>query len=152
MATWAELAREEPEMAAAGERLINQYGVGLGFLATIRPDGGPRIHPICPVITDGGLYAFLGESPKLKDIRRNGKYALHAFLPEDNDDEFYLTGTAAEIGDPQRVADVRAACAHSVRDDEILVAFDIQRCMYAEYRERGAFPPTYTRWVAPDAG
>jgi hypothetical protein len=25
--------------------------VGLAFVATVRPDGGPRVHPMCPVIT-----------------------------------------------------------------------------------------------------
>ena len=44
MATWADLAGAEPEMAKRGREHIYQYGVGLGFLATIGADGMPRVH------------------------------------------------------------------------------------------------------------
>lgn len=151
MATWADLQRAEPDMAREGQRLLHQFGVGLAFLATIRPDGGPRMHPICPVITDGGLYAFIADSPKLNDLRRDGRYALHSFLPEDTDDEFYLTGAASEISDPRLRASVLAACQHSVSEGEVLFAFDIERCLLARYEARGVFPPTYTRWSASHA-
>src|SRR5438094_338077 len=38
MATWVEFARVAPVLAAEGRRLFYQYGVGLGFLATVRAD------------------------------------------------------------------------------------------------------------------
>jgi hypothetical protein len=41
MLTWAELAHARPELAEAGRRLLYQFGVGLGVLATVRADGGP---------------------------------------------------------------------------------------------------------------
>jgi hypothetical protein len=47
MLTWAEFAHARPELAEAGRRLLYQFGVGLGFLATVRADGGPRLHPMC---------------------------------------------------------------------------------------------------------
>lgn len=150
MATWADLQRAQPELAAEGKRLFYQFGVGLGFLATTRPDGGPRLHPICPVITGGGLYAFINQSPKMRDLRRNGHYALHAFLPEDTDDEFYVTGTAREVTDPNVRERVRGACQHSVADDEVLFEFGISRCLLGTYEARGVFPPTYSRWRAPE--
>src|SRR4029079_4762050 len=92
MANWAAFAAAAPELAAEGRRLFYQYGVGLGFLATIRKDGGPRLHPIRPIVTDGGLLAFINPSPKCNDLRRDGRYALHAFTPEDVDDEFCVPG------------------------------------------------------------
>jgi hypothetical protein len=42
-------------MAEAGYALLYQYRVGLGYLATVRKDGGPRVHPVCPVIARDGL-------------------------------------------------------------------------------------------------
>ena len=42
-------------MVKGARELFYQYGIGLGFLATVRPDGGPRLHPICPIITDEGF-------------------------------------------------------------------------------------------------
>jgi hypothetical protein len=39
--SWAEFQRLRPDLAEAGRRLLYQFGVGLGFLATVRADGGP---------------------------------------------------------------------------------------------------------------
>jgi hypothetical protein len=38
-----------------GRDLLYQFGVGLGFLSTVRRDGGPRVHPICPILHDDQL-------------------------------------------------------------------------------------------------
>ena len=50
MLTWSEFAAREPELAASGRSLLYQYGVGLAFLGTVRRDGGPRLHPMCPIM------------------------------------------------------------------------------------------------------
>ena len=42
MATWAQFETSAPEMAVEGRKLFYQFGPGLGFLATVRPDGGPN--------------------------------------------------------------------------------------------------------------
>src|SRR2546428_14025687 len=76
---WGDFRRLRPDLAEAGRRLLYQFGVGLGFLGTVRGDGGPRIHPICPLLTDDGLYAFLAPSLKRDDLRRDPRYALHSF-------------------------------------------------------------------------
>src|SRR5688572_17751916 len=44
--TWSVFERERPDLAAVGSTLLYQFGMGLGFLATVRADGGPRLHPI----------------------------------------------------------------------------------------------------------
>jgi hypothetical protein len=150
MATWQAFEAAAPTLANEGRRLLYQYGVGLGFLATIRKDGGPRLHPICPILAAGGLYAMLGPSPKCADLRRDGRYALHAFTPEDVDDEFYVTGRATEIADPATRATVAAAYHVPVRDEDTLFALDIERCLLAKYRHRGDWPPTYTKWSDPE--
>src|SRR5207249_2764082 len=80
MKRWNEFAAESPAVAENGRALIYQFRVGLGYLATIRKDGGPRVHPVCPVIANGGLYVFIGnQSPKLHDLLRDGRFALHSF-------------------------------------------------------------------------
>ena len=79
MKRWSEFAAEQPDMAEAGRALIYQFRVGLGYLATVRKDGGPRVHPVCPVIAHDGLYVFIGNhSPKVHDLLRDGRFALHA--------------------------------------------------------------------------
>ena len=96
---WEILKKLRPDLAAAGQELFYQYGLGLAFLATIRRNGGPRLHPICPVITKTGLYAFIIPSPKEKDLIRDGRLALHSYASEDNEDAFYFTGRAVPVKD-----------------------------------------------------
>ena len=48
MATWAAFADAEPEMAAAGTRQLEKFG--LAYLGTVRADGAPRVHPVCPFL------------------------------------------------------------------------------------------------------
>src|SRR6266508_2632932 len=97
MARWEDVERAAPELAAAGRRLLYQYGLGLGFLATVRRDGGPRLHPFCPIVAGGGLWGFIGPSPKRDDLRRDARVAVHSFPPTEVDDEFYVQGRAVEV-------------------------------------------------------
>jgi hypothetical protein len=133
-----------------------QYGVGLAFLATVRSDGGPRVHPMCPLIADAGLFAFLIPSPKREDLHRDARYAMHSFPADQNEDAFYLTGTAHPVGD----ADVRWALQdqfmreRELRDppsgfgDQELFVFGIERCLYTVTRGHGDTDPRHVTWRA----
>jgi len=103
MASWVDFAAAEPVLASAVRTLLCQYGTGLGYLATVRPDGGPRVHPVAPVITSEGLFCFIIRSPKRHDLDRDPRYALHAFPPEESDDEAYLAGRAWPVTDARRL-------------------------------------------------
>ncbi len=103
MASWSTFAAAEPTLASDIRALLQQYGPGMGYLATVRADGSPRVHPVSPVLTDDGLFCFVVDSPKRRDLERDGRYALHSYPPEDSDDEAYLTGHAARVNDPQVV-------------------------------------------------
>src|SRR5690348_4064108 len=104
MASWPEFVAAQPGLAAAIRALVHQYGPGLGYLATVRADGGPRVHPVSPVIRDDGLYCFVVDSPKRRDLERDGRYALHSYPPDDSDDEAYVAGRARPVTDRARVA------------------------------------------------
>lgn len=151
--SWQEFAAAAPALAAAGRSLLYQFGPGLGFLATVRRDGAPRLHPICPLVVDGCLYAYIGASPKLGDLLRDGRYALHAFPPEQVDDEFFLSGRAVRVDAADRRAAVSAAVAAqgtSHGADDVLFELLIDRALHAAYRGRGPefWPPGYTTWRA----
>ena len=154
MTTWGAFADAEPELAADGLRLLTQFGPGLGFLATIRPDGGPRLHPICPVVADGELWAFIIEaSPKCRDLRRDPRCALHSFPPEEVDDELAITGRAVEVADAragdERWTAIQAATTANVgAAGEVLFRLEVESVMVATYAARGAFPPAYRTWRA----
>jgi hypothetical protein len=114
MASWTQFAAASPRLAAEIRALFHQYGPGLGYLATVRADGGPRVHPVSPVITEEGAFCFLIDSPKRRDLERDGRYALHAFPAEESDVEAYLVGTARPVTDPATIARIAArAGAHT---------------------------------------
>lgn len=134
MVTWGEFTSAAPEMAAAGFKLLN---VGIAYLATIRKDGAPRLHPVTPVLADGRLFvAIPPASPKQLDLIRDGRYAMHA-LPGKNDDELMFTGRARlDETDATRAA-VRAAANHVIRDDDFLFEFRIDRVLWGWWEHVG---------------
>lgn len=154
MASWQTLETEAPEIARGGRALIYQHGPGLAYLATVRADDGLRIHPFCPVVTDGGIFGLIGHSPKRGDLARDGRYAIHAFPIEDRDDEFMLAGTARRIDDSAvvaRVSEVYHAAGATSSGDEWTFEFDIDRALLSLYNPRGVepqWPPRYLKWQA----
>jgi hypothetical protein len=154
-ASWAEFAAAAPELAARGRALLYQFGVPLGYLATVRADGGPRVHPFCPIVCEGALYGLIGPSPKQRDLARDGRYALHSFPAPDRDDEFYLAGHAAHRADPALERSVRAAYLASGGGSdgiEKLFEFQIEAALLSTYKKRGEpsnWPPRYDKWRAP---
>ena len=60
MASWGEFERGNPKLGARGRQMLYNFGVPLGYLATVRRDGGPRVHPFCPILYEGGLYGLIG--------------------------------------------------------------------------------------------
>ena len=149
--TWGQFAEDVPQMARAGRDLLYQFGPGLAFLATVRSDGGPRLHPVCPVVVDAGLYAFVGnQTPKLADLQRDGRYVLHTFPPEHVDDEFYVTGTVRAVDDSarrQHVLEVYLAQGTTTQNDTIFELL-LDHAMHAKYESRPSWPPAYTHWHA----
>lgn len=133
MATWPEFAAASPRLAEAIRDLVHQYGPGLGYLATIRADGGPRVHPVSPVITDEGLFCFVIDSPKRRDLERDGRYALHAFPPEENDDEAYVAGRARLVTDEGQVDRLAQALHAAPQVDWRLFEFTVDLAMVARH-------------------
>jgi Pyridoxamine 5'-phosphate oxidase len=153
MSSWADFERRAPELAEAGRKLLYQFGPGLGYLATVRKDGAPRLHPICPTVVDGALYALiLPSSPKCGDLKRDGRYAFHTCGPVDNDDEFLVMGRAHFVDDAAQTERVRAdqkARGMTSTEDEALFRFDVERAMWAKYPGgHGTWPPKYHVWRA----
>jgi hypothetical protein len=153
MQHWSDLEAAEPAIAAAARRLLWIPGLGFGYLATVRADGGPRIHPVNLAIVDGRLVAFVGPSPKLRDLRRDGRFALHATGSADENDEVAITGVALERNDDDPF---RAACSTAmpwdVADDNVLFELRLQTVLCGEYPTPPRFPPAYHRWRAGGSG
>ncbi len=151
MVFWSAFAAAAPWLATDIKNLIHQYGPGLGYLATVRPDGGPRVHPVAPVVADGGLFCFLLNSPKRRDLERDGRYALHTYPPEDDDTEGYLAGRAHAVTDEVRRRRVAAASRAAVGVDWRLFELDIEVAMVTRHLS-SAQTQTHTVWRAPGTG
>jgi hypothetical protein len=157
MATWSDFAAAEPMLAAGIRALLQQYGPGMGYLATVRADGAPRVHPVSPVFTDGGLFCFIVDSPKRHDLERDGRYALHSYPPEDNDDEATLAGRATPVTDPVTIAHLAGALHASPDVDWRLFELTIDAAMLRHHGPAGALPlaghrfePSFTQtWREP---
>jgi hypothetical protein len=108
MATWSDFAAAAPPLAEFIRKTLHQYGAGLGYLATVRRDGSPRIHPVSPAIVGGRLYCCLVDSPKRRDLDRDPRYALHAYPCDESDDEAGLRGRAELVLDPARIRQIAA--------------------------------------------
>jgi Pyridoxamine 5'-phosphate oxidase len=159
VATWSEFESAAPRMAAVAWTLwpgITAQHRGepkpagapwfpVAFLATIRPDGSPRLHPFCPVLAAGRLFAAIpASSPKGDDLRRDPRCAIHA-LPGPDDDELSIRARAIEAGnDPGVRAAAIAAVMPSgvggmietVRADPIF-EFDVIRVDVARWLDIG---------------
>ncbi|GAA2495956.1 hypothetical protein Ahu01nite_031150 [Winogradskya humida] len=157
MASWSDFATAEPELASAIRALLQQYGPGMGYLATVRADGGPRVHPVSPVITDEGLYCFIVNSAKRTDLERDGRYALHTYPPEESDDEAYLTGHAHPVTNPAVITHLADALNASPAVDWRLFELSIDSAMLRRHGPAGAlplamtlrFPPITLKWQSP---
>lgn len=157
MLRWSGFAAARPDLADEARRLFYEFGIGLGFLATVRPDGGPRVHPICPVLADE-LYAFIVPGPKLDDLRRDPRYALHSetYPPPRQDDGAYLTGVVTELDEPELRRDLTAQvlAERHMNDpwpgfaEEALVELRIDCCLVTLTEARNGFPAGHTVWRA----
>ncbi|MBE0610425.1 MAG: pyridoxamine 5'-phosphate oxidase family protein [Dehalococcoidia bacterium] len=152
-AHWQDFAAAQPAMAEAGERLLRPRGKGVAYLATVRKDGGPRVHPVMPVLAGGRLYVFVVRmSWKYRDLVRDGRYALHSAPSTEAGHEFYLTGPAREVEDAGTRAAVTAASGGrlGIHDFEALFELGIERALHTKWENWGtaAAWPSYAKWAA----
>jgi len=157
MITWTEFERHQPALADAGRRQYYQFGIGLAFLATVRRDGGPRVHPVCPVFSPAGLHLLIKAGPKQQDLRRDGRYALHSETcpPPRHDDGFAIIGRACEVTEAETARVVRGQVL-AERDGKVWPGFDeevifelrLERCLLMLTQPEGPFAAGPTIWKA----
>lgn len=134
------------------------FDVGLGFLATVRPDGGPRVHPVCPIFVHDRLFVMVIPGPKLNDLQRDSRYALHSetFPPPSADDGFYVSGEVVKVEEPE-LRDEIAGQFFVERpgmdkwpgfDDQVFFELLVDRALLTLTSERDGFPRGATVWRA----
>jgi hypothetical protein len=156
MITWNQFERDHPALATAGREQLYQFGIGLAFLATVRADGGPRVHPVCPVLSTAGLHVLVMPGPKQNDLRRDGRYFLHSETcpPPRQDDGFSIAGQAVAVTDTAVRAVVRGQIAAERGetpdwpglDTDALFELRLDRCLLMLTSEDDGFPAGPTTW------
>jgi hypothetical protein len=153
MMTWQAFAAAEPALADVGRSLLFQFKVGLAFLATVRRDGAPRLHPVCPVLSGDRLYVLITPtSPKANDLARDGRYALQTFpQPKPGSDELFLSGKAVAVTDTAARATVLRDAKHQANASELTFELLIDRVMHTRWENvlTPQMRSIHTKWRAP---
>ena len=144
--SWKEFEEQSPEMASLGIEKLNRR---VAYLAILKKDGSPRLHPITPFIGNGMLFMFTEpSSPKIRDLRHDGRYALHCSVDRKEGEpliEFLVSGTAKTITDSTlRAQAENIAASPIVIDEYVLFEFQVDNVMAIEYDQDGR--RTIHRW------
>jgi len=146
MVSWSDFESEAPEIAEAGRRLLPV----VAMLATVSRTGRPRVHPFCPAIAEGQLWAFVMlESPKRRDLDERGHYAIHALLGAD-DEEFFIAGMATRRNDENlREIALAAMPYHDADTRHILYEFQLERALWTRWEnfQQPGMRPIHRPWV-----
>jgi len=149
MKTWAQFLAEAPDLASFGKARLEGR---IAYLATIRPGGAPRLHPISPIFTANGLFVYMSEnSPKASDLRRDPRYAVHCSVEDHSggQGEFVIHGHALETNGELREEVFRQAriMGRNPRESFVLFEFRVLEAAATIYDEHG---PKRTFWKEED--
>jgi hypothetical protein len=147
VATWEEFELADAELAAFGrERLDGR----VCFHATLRRDGGPRVHPVEPWIAAGLLMVrFRGGSPKVTEVAGDPPYALHSPMDNPNGEggEFLVRGRMVPVTPDHPAA---AEIVRTARVPLALYTLSVEDAVGTTY-EGAELDPVYRRWGASGA-
>ena len=77
MATWGQVAHEAPELVAEAQTRFDAHTHKV--LATLRPDGAPRLSGIETRFADGDVWlGMMWQSVKALDLHRDPRLAVHS--------------------------------------------------------------------------
>jgi hypothetical protein len=131
--SWKTLEDQRPELAAfAAARLHGN----VAYLATVRKDGAPRVHPVTPIIGGGHLFVFMEPtSPKGHDLRRDARYALHCSVSDNSgaSGECYVAGQAQFIDDPELRALAVSLASYAPAERYILFELGLESAASTAY-------------------
>lgn len=150
MTTWGAFADKERELASF---VAARLRAAPSYLATVRANGAPRVHPVTPIFTSEGLYLFMEPtSPKGADLVRRGWFALHNGVPDNagTGGEAWLSGTGHLVDDREVRATVAAATSYPPADRYVL--FELQPNEVGCHGYGDVTLPERRRWRPEDDG
>jgi hypothetical protein len=152
MITWSQFIAANPELASFGKQRLES---SIAYLATIRFDGSPRVHPVTPFIAGNCLFVYMEPtSPKVNDLRRDARYALHCGVEDDSggQGEFFISGRAAEVSETgirDEAFEQARLKGYNPKERYILFELKIEEAMGTVYEEGH---PKRARWRTSQLG
>ena len=141
--SWKEFEARAPELAHFGKDRLHG---NVSYLATLRKNNLPRLHPVTPLIGESQLYLFMEPtSPKGKDLERGSAYVLHSSVA-DNDGsngEVLLTGYGRRVGDAASWEQANSLTTDKADTHHVLFEFGITEAFSTVYRDDDT---VRTRW------
>jgi hypothetical protein len=148
-ASWSTFAGAAGDIAAAGAHHLDR-SEGAALLATVRGSAAPRLHPVTVGIVGDGLYVFLLDSAKRRDLVEDGRFALHAHQDMAAPDEFSVRGRASLIPEGDLRERVAEGWYFEVDDTYWLFELRLETAILGQ-RAADEWPPRYQRWSAASA-
>jgi hypothetical protein len=145
MTSWSEFEQQAPDIAAFGKARLTYKDVS--YFATIRADGGPRVHPVTPILGEQ-LYLFMEPtSPKGKDLQRDPRYSLHCSMEDSSggNGEFYVRGSGTLTDDPRIREQAVQAASYTPADRYILFVLSVEFAFMNQYIDGSS---NVRRWQA----
>ena len=142
--SWKAFKSDAPLLASLAYERLNRR---IAYLSTLKKDGSPRLHPVTPFIGKGMLFIFTEpSSPKIHDLRRDGRYALHCSVGGEGPlTEVLVSGCVEIVSDPVvRARALDVAQSPVPTPDYVLFEFQVKRVLVVEYDNKRK--PVVRRW------
>ncbi|MBI3170410.1 MAG: pyridoxamine 5'-phosphate oxidase family protein [Chloroflexi bacterium] len=142
--TWKTFEVQSSELAEFARTRLHSK---VAYLATIRKDGSPRVHPFTPIIGEGHFFVFMEPtSPKGHDLRRDPRFAVHCAVSDTSGEsgEVFLSGRTSFIEDREIRAVAVRVSSYEPAERYILFELHLESVTTTEYPEEGG--PIRRRW------
>lgn len=132
--SWGELQLASPDIAEFGRQRLDGK---VAYLATVRENGNPRVHPVTAFLSSTRCFIFAEpDSSKVRDFSRNPGFHLHCAMSDSSGSsgEFQMSGTAVEARDAGFRDEAEANCPFRPSSRSILYELKLSEVVATSYR------------------
>ena len=132
--SWGQLEAAAPEIAEFGRLRLDGK---VAYLATVRSDQRPRLHPVTPIIGLGHCFVFVEPStPKAQDLLSSGWFSLHWAMNDSSGSsgEFILNGGVKLVADPEHRTLAESISSYRPAARTVLFELEIDDAHAIDYR------------------
>lgn len=143
MHTWGDLQSASPDIAEFGRQRLDGK---LAYLATVRSDGNPRVHPVTAFLSETRCFIFAEpDSSKVRDFSINPQFHIHCAMSDSSgaSGEFQMSGTVVVAESDASRVEAEENCPFRPSARSILYELTLTEAVATSYR--GGLPDR-RRW------